>query len=218
MNPRLTALLAVVATGCGATVLGGFTTTPEVITQLIVGITAFLASGIVVFVLFCTPWMRSLSPERQRRAIWFAAATTGVIVCFLPLAGWLFSKGPPRRTLTIRTYIDGRDTLKVQGSRIWYEHEEHNLPGDPGSRNEPTLINGRAWFPRWQGPNSVAFEGLVPAFQPRSTADVKLTKLAGRGAVTLREMPTAGNNRTLSIYFRDEEPGADWYDVVVEWK
>jgi hypothetical protein len=83
MNPRQTALVAVVVTGFCATVLGA---TPDVITQLIVGTAAFLAAGIVLLVLLWTPWLRALPPARQRRTIWFAAGVTGLVVCLLPLA------------------------------------------------------------------------------------------------------------------------------------
>ena len=69
MSTKKTALLAVAVTGFAATVLGAFTTTPELITQLIVGIGAFLAAGIVLLVLLWTPWLRALPPERQRRTI-----------------------------------------------------------------------------------------------------------------------------------------------------
>lgn len=48
MNPKLTALLAVVVTGFGATVIAPFTTTPELVTQLFVGVFAFLAAGVVL--------------------------------------------------------------------------------------------------------------------------------------------------------------------------
>ena len=85
MNSKQTALIALVATGVGATVLGAFTTTPEVITQLIVGTEAFLAAGIILLVLLRTPWLRALPPERQRRTIWIAAGSTGLLVCLLPL-------------------------------------------------------------------------------------------------------------------------------------
>ena len=85
MNSKQTALVALLVTGVGATVLGAFTTTPEVITQLIVGTAAFLAAGIVLLVLFCTPWLRSLPPERQRHTIWMAAGSTGLVVCLLTL-------------------------------------------------------------------------------------------------------------------------------------
>ena len=90
MNPKLTAIIGVVVTGFCGMVLGAFTTTPEAITQIIVGIGASLAAGTVLLVLFCTPWMRSLPAGRQRRVIWCAALGTGVITCFLPLGSLLF--------------------------------------------------------------------------------------------------------------------------------
>ena len=85
MSTKQTALVAVVVTGVCATVLAAFTTTPEVITQLIVGTAAFLAAGFVLLVLMWTPWLRALPPERQRRTIWIAAGGTGLLVCLLPL-------------------------------------------------------------------------------------------------------------------------------------
>lgn len=121
-------------------------------------------------------------------------------------------------SLTLKAFIDDKDTIKIRGNRIWYEHEMGTLPGDPGSRNEPTIINGRAWRPEWRGEICVAFDGLEPVFEPRSPASVKLTKLAGRGGAAISEMPTPENNRTLSIYFNDDEGGADWYEVMIEWK
>jgi len=92
MNPKVTALIAVVATGFCGTVLGAFTATPEAITQMIVGMGASVAAGAVLLVLFCTPWMRSLPAAQQRRVIWLAALSTGVISCFLPLGLLLFRR------------------------------------------------------------------------------------------------------------------------------
>lgn len=85
MNTKLTAFVAVVVTGFCATFLGAFTTTPEVLTQLVVGVSATLASGIVVLVLMWTPWFGALRPERQRRATWIAACGTGLLMAFLPM-------------------------------------------------------------------------------------------------------------------------------------
>ena len=85
MNPKLTALLSVVVTGFGATVIAPFTTTPELVTQVAVGVLAFLAAGVVLLALWWTPWLRALPPQRQRRTIWIAACGTGLVVCVLPL-------------------------------------------------------------------------------------------------------------------------------------
>jgi RNA polymerase sigma factor (sigma-70 family) len=122
------------------------------------------------------------------------------------------------RTIRVRAYIDGTDIIKIQGKKIWYEHLEFNLPGDPNSRKEPTTINGFEWRPQWQEQTSSTFENLTPAFKPGSLPQVKLTKLLGRGVAVIQELPTPENNGTLSLYFHDEDPGADWYEVVVEWK
>ncbi len=92
MKPKLTALIAVIVTYFCGTLLGAFTTTPDAITQMTVGLGASLAAGAVLLVLFCTPWMRSLPAARQCRVIWFAALGTGVISCFLPLVLVLFRR------------------------------------------------------------------------------------------------------------------------------
>jgi RNA polymerase sigma factor (sigma-70 family) len=122
------------------------------------------------------------------------------------------------RTIRIRAYIDGTDIIKIQGKKIWYEHLEFNLPGDPKSRKAATTINGLQWYPQWQEQTSSFFENLTPAFQPGSPPQVKLSKVLGRGVAEIQELPTPENNKTLSLYFHDDDPGADWYEVVVEWK
>ncbi len=86
MSPKRTAILAVVITGVVATFLAPFTTTPEVITQISVGVEALAASALVVLILLRIPRLRTLSPAGQRKAIWFAAGSTGMLVCLLPLA------------------------------------------------------------------------------------------------------------------------------------
>jgi hypothetical protein len=120
------------------------------------------------------------------------------------------------KAVKIKAYIDGADTVKIQGNKLWYEHEEFDLPGDHDTK--PTLINGKPWRPKWNDKISAAYEGLKPAFHPRSPAEIKLTKLTGRGDVQISEMPTPENNQTLSIHFHDEPPGADWYEVTIAWK
>jgi len=45
-----------------------------------------------------------------------------------------------------------------------------------------------------------------------------LNKLSGRGEAAISELPTLANTNTLSVYFNDEEGGADWYEVSIVWK
>jgi len=120
------------------------------------------------------------------------------------------------KTVKIKAYIDGSDTVKIQGNKLWFEHEEFDLPGDHNTK--PTLINGKPWRPAWNDKTSIAYEGLRPAFKPGAPAEIKLTKLSGRGEVNISEMPTPENNQTLAIHFNDEPPGADWYEVRIDWK
>jgi hypothetical protein len=92
MNPNRTALLAIVVTGVAAALFAAFTATPEVITQVIVGIEAVAASALVVFILLRIPRMRTLPEARQRKFIWLSAGTTSAVVCLLPLARAMFRR------------------------------------------------------------------------------------------------------------------------------
>ena len=92
MNAKQTALTAAVITGIGAIGLAAFTVTPDTIIQLTVGVAAFFASGLVLFVLLWTPWLRALPLERQCRAIWIASVSTGIIVCLLPLVTFMLKR------------------------------------------------------------------------------------------------------------------------------
>lgn len=59
--------------------------TPEVWSQIIIGVFALFASGLVVLGLWFTPWFRSRSIARQNSVIWIAASSTSAAVCILPL-------------------------------------------------------------------------------------------------------------------------------------
>lgn len=126
--------------------------------------------------------------------------------------------GSSGNTIKIKAYIDGKDILKIQGNKVWWQHEQAGFPGDPKGGNQPTFINGIAWRPQWDGSNSIPFETLAPVFRPKSPAQVTLTKLSGRGDAAISELPTPENNGTLSVYFNDEEGGADSYEVSILWK
>jgi hypothetical protein len=108
--------------------------------------------------------------------------------------------GPSKNTIGIKAYIDGKDILKIQGNKVWWQHEQAGFPGDPKGGNQPTFINGIAWRPQWDGSNSIPFETLAPVFRPKSPAQVTLTKLSGRGDAAISELPTPENNGTLSVY------------------
>jgi hypothetical protein len=142
--------------------------------------------------------------------------------CVLLAAGALAiafrSATQTRNVITIKARIDGMDVLKIQDKKAWWQHMLGGLPGDPMGGNEPTFINGIAWRPQWDGSNSIPFDGLAPVFRPRSSVQVTLTKLSGRGEAAISELPAPANDGTLSVYFNDEEGGADWYELSLAWK
>jgi hypothetical protein len=114
--------------------------------------------------------------------------------------------------LAISVFVDGSDLIKVNGNKLWIEHESASLPG------ETVHVNGAAWIPRWNDKVSTSFEGVVPMFKPRDPQRIQVTKRAGRGTAGIVEAPTAKNNGTLVIRVEDNDfGGADWYDVLVSW-
>jgi len=126
----------------------------------------------------------------------------------------------PGHIIKIRALIDGADTVKIQGNKVWYEHESWDLPGKWQGRDENTLINDTPWHPAWHifTDHSKPYAALQPAFAPKSPADIKLKRLAGRGPINITELPGAENHQTLAVRIDDGEfGGADWYEVAIEW-
>ena len=140
------------------------------------------------------------------------------ILAGIIFAGMSAGCGMRHDSITIRTYIDGVDVIKISGATIWYEHESFNLPGVEGGLNEPTYVNGEIWLPKWNNLVSEPYEGISPAFKPVELADIQVSKITGRGDVSIVQMPTPENNQTISIKVDDgKESGADWYDILVSW-
>jgi len=129
----------------------------------------------------------------------------------------LIGCGRRAQTLTIRTYIDGSDVIKVSGNSVWFEHEEFDLPGRNGGVNYPTYINGVAWMPEWTDKTSAPYTAVNPRFWPLNPQKIKLLKRIGRGSATVVDTPTTASG-TLAIRIDDNaEGGAAWYEVVVSW-
>ena len=139
---------------------------------------------------------------------------------------------PPKMTITIRAFIDGRDRLVIRGSTLQWQHLEWAAVGRHGGRNEPTFIsttlNGHpvmervAWVPEWNEPppyeiryraESSAFESLRPAL-PSADVTVALEEIAARASVAIVQYPDEGNDYTLIMEFNDSyEILPDWYEV-----
>ncbi len=123
------------------------------------------------------------------------------------------------RSLRVRAFIDGSDTINVRGNELWYEHHTYDLPGTWNGRfDEPTYINGEPWKPEWNGNVSSPFQDLLPVFPKVTASRIRLTKLAGRGPVSISQSPSRDNRYTLSVFLDDDQPGgAEWYEILIEW-
>ena len=127
--------------------------------------------------------------------------------------------------LRIKAFIDGKDTIKIKGVELWYEHLDWDLPGKWWDRannvkhDEPTYINGTAWKPEWQERISKPYrlEQVIPLREANNL--INLAKIAGRGSISIAEKPQQANDYTLSILLDDSRYNrAQWYEFVIQWK
>ncbi|MGO8767002.1 MAG: hypothetical protein ACLQSR_17940 [Limisphaerales bacterium] len=134
-------------------------------------------------------------------------------LCLLLMAGIgasaLYAFGTHGK-LTFKAYVDGTDIIKLNGKKLWIEHQEWQLP------NQIT-VNGKKWNPEWNQNTSAPYS-LSRVFNQRNLEKIKLTKVVGRGTISIMELPKPANQETLSIKV-DDGPfgGADWYEFVVSW-
>ena len=122
--------------------------------------------------------------------------------------------------LRIRSFVDGCDIVKVQGDKVWFEHQAYALPGQWMGFNEPTFVNGQRWQPTWTGSDSDKFtaDAALPARE--FTADtLKVVSNTGLGRATVAEYPSKANGYTLAITLDDRNAqGASWYEVGIDWE
>jgi hypothetical protein len=114
------------------------------------------------------------------------------------------------KTVTFRAYVDGTDVVKISGRKLWIEHQTWQRPAK-------IFINGKIWNFAWNDKMSAPYN-LRTAFNPANPESVKVEKRAGRGSVSIAEMPTSTNDKTLAIQLDDgDQGGADWYEFTVSW-
>ena len=79
MDFKHTVQRAVLVTGIIAMVAAAILTTPAVITQLAVFVTAIFASSVLLLALSYSRWFQSVSPAQQARRIWLASSISSFI-------------------------------------------------------------------------------------------------------------------------------------------
>jgi len=119
---------------------------------------------------------------------------------------------PPNaiREITIKMRVDASDNLKIRDGRLWIEHLRLALPSS-------FTINGVPWTPTWNQRVTDSFTAFAAPLAPFADAKVTVTKITGRGSVTLRESPTEANGQTLTVQFQDPANGTAMYEVVISW-
>ncbi len=128
-------------------------------------------------------------------------------------------------TLNVRAYIDGRSRLLVQGDTVHWHHLEWTAPGRPDGANEPTYLNGGAWYPTWPDiPNpenrncdcdSSTYVGIPPLAMQDQSASLDIVQ--ARDSVTIIQQPNAVNGYTLIVEVNDLSGGADWYEIDIDY-
>lgn len=122
--------------------------------------------------------------------------------------------------LRIRSFIDGCDLVKIQGDKVWFEHQSYALPGQWMGFTEPTFVNGVAWQPAWNGSTSDQFT-MDTALPAREFGNETLQFLSntGLGRAVIAEYPSEANGYTLSISLDDRNAqGASWYELGIDWE
>ena len=140
------------------------------------------------------------------------------LITFLCIAFLSNSEAQQTRSMTFRAYIDGSDYVHIKNNEVWYEHRNWQLPGQWNGANNPTYINGNVWYPAWPGNNSDKYATLTPSFLLATIPNVSIQKTAGRGDISITQMPTANNQKECVILLDDDVFwGPEWYEFTLYW-
>jgi len=132
------------------------------------------------------------------------------------------TSGPTQRAIVVRAYIDGKSDLVFMNNFVSWFNEEGDVPGKWAGSNQPTIIDGAAWYPNgWTALRDAAtcqaFGPVVPGI-PRRNCSVSVSKTqTTRANVGVLNEPTKDNNFTTRIQIWDSQEGADWAEITISW-
>jgi hypothetical protein len=137
-----------------------------------------------------------------------------------------FTKKHGGNAMNFAAWIDGSDEVHIQGDKVWFVHQDWDLPGKNGGANDPTWVNGEEWLPSWN--ENVSDKLSLATALPQSgelTLNIDTLKMGGnispRGTdaqITLIQEPTAANNYEAVLRLDDNnDPGAHWFIFSVSW-
>src|SRR3972149_4728298 len=125
-------------------------------------------------------------------------------------------------TLNISAYIDGPSHIIVRDDAVSWHHLDWAAPGRLDGANEPTYLNGVAWYPTWPDIpdpgnyfcdcDSSTYVGVPALAMQAQIASLEIVQ--AREIVTIIQQPEAGNDYTLILEFNDNSyGGAEWYEI-----
>ena len=128
--------------------------------------------------------------------------------------------------ITIQALIDGRSQLVLHGNTAQWYQIDYAAPGRWEGRNDPTVINGKTWFPTWPDAQndenyscncySSVFRGITPPL-PNSRFVATISSIKTRDNVYFMQEPSAENDYTLIVEFNDDyQDGATLYDIQLD--
>lgn len=121
-------------------------------------------------------------------------------------------------TFTVQADIDGVSQLILTGKTARWFQIDDAAPGVHNGQNNPTIINGVQWFPKWPKPgenrNCHCYSSTYTNLQPRVPAVATGVFVK---AVTCRDICSASySDGRVVITFNDNRTGSDaWYTVLV---
>ena len=123
-----------------------------------------------------------------------------------------------RVTYVVRADIDGHSRLTLSGRSARWFHIDFAAPGRHNGKNEPTIINGTKWFPRWPHPgenrdchcHSSTFKKVMPRV-PLKADGFFFKAVSCRDSCSVRY-----SDSVLVIDFNDNPSPSDvWYEVKI---
>lgn len=125
--------------------------------------------------------------------------------------------------IRVRAFIDGSDVVKIRGDQVWFVHKSFEFPGRWQGCNEPILVNGAKWEPKWNGNLSDRYtiedkDCALPLGKAFTKETMNVVAKSGLGNFFVSEYPSADNDYTLSVTLDDlGAEGASWYEFGVSW-
>ena len=151
-----------------------------------------------------------------KKAVW-SLALIAVAATITGCAGPGYTDVSPTAKLRVKILLDGSDSLHLKGGKLWINHHAYQLPGRYNGVNEPVVVNGVEWYPKWIGNQSEIFTELN-VHLPKKDLEAAVESKGGWGLVGVWEQPTAENDYTLTVSIDDRGPaGANWYTIDIDW-